>query len=232
LGIPRPVGWETLPWSVTYYLNYPLQFMKMNGYANTFYGWGGEDDDLDHRIKQQNFTILRSPTNISRFYMQLHGPVSCGQFYQPIVWKVQIRQQALLYKSCNYMALFSFTNNTITSFTSKHNSKLCPTFTQTFLKFYANFFEVLRKLFWSFTQTFLKFYANFFEVLRKLFCGFEVDQEWRSGQSDGEKCNESISRGRTVFTEVQKDWREKFSSLFVDQSSSSKRLLCLWGPIL
>jgi hypothetical protein len=50
--------------------------MKMNGYANTFYGWGGEDDDLDHRIQQQNFTIIRSPANISRFYMQLHGPVS------------------------------------------------------------------------------------------------------------------------------------------------------------
>ena len=48
----------------------------MNGYANTFYGWGGEDDDLDHRIQQQNFTIRRSPANISRFYMQLHGPVS------------------------------------------------------------------------------------------------------------------------------------------------------------
>jgi hypothetical protein len=24
----------------------------MNGYANTFYGWGGEDDDLHHRIQQ------------------------------------------------------------------------------------------------------------------------------------------------------------------------------------
>ena len=51
------------------------QFANMNGYANTFYGWGGEDDDLHHRIQQLNLTINRSPVTISRFFMQLHGPV-------------------------------------------------------------------------------------------------------------------------------------------------------------
>ncbi len=52
-----------------------FQFSKMNGYANTFYGWGGEDDDLHHRMQQQNFSIFRSSPIISRFYMQFHGPV-------------------------------------------------------------------------------------------------------------------------------------------------------------
>ena len=57
----------------------------MNGYANTFYGWGGEDDDLHHRIQEQNFTIIRGPTNISRFYMQFHQSVSLNGFKLGVV---------------------------------------------------------------------------------------------------------------------------------------------------
>ena len=28
----------------------PELFKKVNGYSNTFYGWGGEDDDMFHRL--------------------------------------------------------------------------------------------------------------------------------------------------------------------------------------
>jgi hypothetical protein len=52
------------------------QFKQINGFANIFYGWGGEDDDLDHRIQKANFTLNRSPANIARFFMLKHDKVS------------------------------------------------------------------------------------------------------------------------------------------------------------
>jgi hypothetical protein len=40
----------------------------MNGYANTFYGWGGEDDDLHHRIQQLNLgPIQRNSVSAENF---------------------------------------------------------------------------------------------------------------------------------------------------------------------
>ena len=32
---------------------------KINGFANSFYGWGGEDDDLYNRLKYNNISIVR-----------------------------------------------------------------------------------------------------------------------------------------------------------------------------
>jgi hypothetical protein len=49
--------------------------MALNGYSNSFYGWGGEDDDLFNRIRKHNLTIFRSPGMISRFYMFEHKQV-------------------------------------------------------------------------------------------------------------------------------------------------------------
>ena len=53
-----------------------FQFKKINGFANSFYGWGGEDDDLYHRIQDQNFHVYRSPANIARFFMLKHDKVT------------------------------------------------------------------------------------------------------------------------------------------------------------
>merc|ERR1712150_138617 len=49
------------------------QIKKINGFSNEFYGWGGEDDDLFHRIELANITVFREPANIARFTMLLHG---------------------------------------------------------------------------------------------------------------------------------------------------------------
>ena len=50
------------------------QMEKSNGFANSFYGWGGEDDDLYHRVVQlQKFPVSRYPGNIGRFSMLKHG---------------------------------------------------------------------------------------------------------------------------------------------------------------
>ena len=55
------------------------QFKTINGFANTFYGWGGEDDDLNHRIHNHNYTLTRNPANIARFVMLKHDKVSMNE---------------------------------------------------------------------------------------------------------------------------------------------------------
>jgi hypothetical protein len=55
-------------------------FEQINGFFNSLYGWGGEDDDLSRRIQRQNLTIVRSPANIARFHMLEHDQVNCARF--------------------------------------------------------------------------------------------------------------------------------------------------------
>nr|CAD2165548.1 unnamed protein product [Meloidogyne enterolobii] len=43
------------------------QLRKVNGYSNDFWGWGGEDDDLNTRVKIANMSFHRNKTEISRF---------------------------------------------------------------------------------------------------------------------------------------------------------------------
>jgi len=49
------------------------QMHKINGFSNEFYGWGGEDDDIFHRIQDAKIDVHREPANIARFTMLLHG---------------------------------------------------------------------------------------------------------------------------------------------------------------
>ena len=46
---------------------------KINGMANSFYGWGGEDDDFYNRLKHNGIGVKRYPGNISRMTMLLHN---------------------------------------------------------------------------------------------------------------------------------------------------------------
>ena len=48
------------------------QFAKVNGFSNSFWGWGGEDDDMSNRIRHANYHISRYPINISRYKMLNH----------------------------------------------------------------------------------------------------------------------------------------------------------------
>ena len=41
-------------------------FTRLNGFSNSFYGWGGEDDDLNRRLRRHNVTVARYPANIGR----------------------------------------------------------------------------------------------------------------------------------------------------------------------
>nr|CAD2165544.1 unnamed protein product [Meloidogyne enterolobii] len=49
------------------------QLRKINGYSNDFWGWGGEDDDLNTRVKLANMSFQRNKTEISRFRTFKHG---------------------------------------------------------------------------------------------------------------------------------------------------------------
>ncbi|XP_052811815.1 beta-1,4-N-acetylgalactosaminyltransferase bre-4-like [Mya arenaria] len=48
-------------------------FIKVNGYSNLFWGWGGEDDDMYHRLIASKITILRTPFETGRYKMIKHG---------------------------------------------------------------------------------------------------------------------------------------------------------------
>jgi len=48
---------------------------QIQGFSNTFYGWGGEDDDLYNRLMAHNITIERYPGNIARYRMLAHDAV-------------------------------------------------------------------------------------------------------------------------------------------------------------
>ncbi|XP_017866176.1 PREDICTED: beta-1,4-N-acetylgalactosaminyltransferase bre-4 [Drosophila arizonae] len=47
-------------------------FLAVNGFSNSFFGWGGEDDDMSNRLKHANLFISRYPINIARYKMLKH----------------------------------------------------------------------------------------------------------------------------------------------------------------
>ncbi|CAI9582212.1 unnamed protein product [Staurois parvus] len=50
----------------------PDQFMKINGFPNTYWGWGGEDDDIAVRIRLSGLSITRTPLSLGRYKMISH----------------------------------------------------------------------------------------------------------------------------------------------------------------
>ncbi|XP_063812832.1 beta-1,4-galactosyltransferase 3-like [Pseudophryne corroboree] len=51
----------------------PDQFMKINGFPNTYWGWGGEDDDIASRIRLAGLSITRIPLSLGHYKMIPHG---------------------------------------------------------------------------------------------------------------------------------------------------------------
>ncbi|XP_055599695.1 beta-1,4-galactosyltransferase 4-like [Uranotaenia lowii] len=48
------------------------QFRAINGFSNSFWGWGAEDDDLYNRLQHAGFRIIRYSPNIARYTMLYH----------------------------------------------------------------------------------------------------------------------------------------------------------------
>ncbi|TKS87894.1 Beta-1,4-galactosyltransferase 1 [Collichthys lucidus] len=63
------------------------QFLKINGFSNTFWGWGGEDDDLYQRVIFHGMSISRPDMVIGKYKMIKHvrdlhnerNPVNAGK---------------------------------------------------------------------------------------------------------------------------------------------------------
>ncbi len=49
-------------------------FLKINGFSNEFWGWGGEDDDLLNRIKSVGYNIHRRNGNFKSLHHEYNGP--------------------------------------------------------------------------------------------------------------------------------------------------------------
>ncbi|NXV44052.1 B4GT4 galactosyltransferase, partial [Uria aalge] len=49
------------------------QFSKVNGFSNSYWGWGGEDDDLRIRVQMQNMKVVRPSANVARYTMIFHN---------------------------------------------------------------------------------------------------------------------------------------------------------------
>ena len=56
-----------------------MSIQEINGFANIFYGWGGEDDDFNHRIKRANLTVNRVPAHLARFFMLKHDKTNANE---------------------------------------------------------------------------------------------------------------------------------------------------------
>uniref|UniRef100_A0A915IZV0 Uncharacterized protein n=1 Tax=Romanomermis culicivorax TaxID=13658 RepID=A0A915IZV0_ROMCU len=50
----------------------PNQFIKINGYSNVYWGWGGEDDDMYKRLKISGMIVQRPPLEVGRYFMLSH----------------------------------------------------------------------------------------------------------------------------------------------------------------
>ena len=47
-------------------------FKLVNGFSNSYWGWGGEDDDMFVRITESNLNITRWEPDLSRYFMLSH----------------------------------------------------------------------------------------------------------------------------------------------------------------
>ncbi|XP_053560459.1 beta-1,4-galactosyltransferase 3 [Bombina bombina] len=50
----------------------PDQYMKMNGFPNEYWGWGGEDDDIAARVRLAGMKISRPPISVGHYKMVKH----------------------------------------------------------------------------------------------------------------------------------------------------------------
>ncbi|XP_033030575.1 beta-1,4-galactosyltransferase 3 [Lacerta agilis] len=50
----------------------PDQYLKINGFPNEYWGWGGEDDDIATRVRLAGMKISRPPVSVGHYKMVKH----------------------------------------------------------------------------------------------------------------------------------------------------------------
>ena len=48
------------------------QFLKVNGFSNKFYGWGGEDDEFYQRLSHHHLEPVRYPPHVAQYVSMKH----------------------------------------------------------------------------------------------------------------------------------------------------------------
>ncbi|XP_054596798.2 beta-1,4-galactosyltransferase 3 isoform X2 [Nothobranchius furzeri] len=77
----------------------PLHYLKMNGFPNNYWGWGGEDDDIGIRVSLAGMYITRPSLKTGRYKMIKHkldkgndeNPKSSDQPHDAGTWLEQVQ---------------------------------------------------------------------------------------------------------------------------------------------
>ncbi|KAE8588829.1 hypothetical protein XENTR_v10022763 [Xenopus tropicalis] len=72
----------------------PDQYMKMNGFPNEYWGWGGEDDDIATRVRLAGMKITRPSVSVGHYKMVKHK-VDQGNEENPHRFDLLIRTQRM-----------------------------------------------------------------------------------------------------------------------------------------
>lgn len=54
------------------------QFYAVNGFSNSFWGWGGEDDEMYNRIQYHNMSMYKYSPEVARYTMLSHKKASAN----------------------------------------------------------------------------------------------------------------------------------------------------------
>lgn len=82
-------------WLGGFYITNKYFFKKVNGYSNKFWGWGGEDKDIQARVKSLDIPIIRKV-----FYERVNQNSIQDTGYDPnnMKWKNNINRYQPIYK--------------------------------------------------------------------------------------------------------------------------------------
>ncbi|XP_053324069.1 beta-1,4-galactosyltransferase 1-like [Spea bombifrons] len=89
------------------------QYLNINGFSNSFWGWGGEDDELYQRVVAAGMIIERAPQNISKAKMMTHMRDPGNERNQknvPLISKAKFKMHEDGLSSLEYL-LISFTRH-------------------------------------------------------------------------------------------------------------------------
>ena len=74
----------------------------MNGFSNSFWGWGGEDDDMAGRIKLLKLKVERYSSDIARYTMIQHRPEEANKDRMKILNTTRSRLKVDGIRDLNY----------------------------------------------------------------------------------------------------------------------------------
>ncbi|XP_075053475.1 beta-1,4-galactosyltransferase 3-like isoform X2 [Mixophyes fleayi] len=106
----------------------PDQFMKINGFPNVYWGWGGEDDDIAMRIRLSGLSISHTPINLGHYKMIPHGRDSGNEDNVNRTTKLQMqvkKQNSIIQdKTAIMVETMSFPNSLTSPAVFRHRKRL------------------------------------------------------------------------------------------------------------